>query len=130
MRYLVTGRVKPDREAALLEAIEQGTLGAGSIAGGEYIRDMLQARLLKDGRVRWVEVCFCWTPLAEEKPYWEEYFELVQIKDAHARSKCRDEDGSEPWACSTCDCTERLEATMAGWGQSFLETMREMYGYK
>lgn len=127
MRYLVTGRVKPGREAALLEAIEKGTLGAGSIAGGEYLRDMAQARLIdaSRGRVRWVEVCFCWTPLAEERPYWEEYFDLVQIKDAHARTKCRDEDGSEPWACSTCDCTERLEATMETWGQPFLETLRE-----
>ena len=124
MRYLVTGRVKPGREAALLQAIEDGTLGAGSVAGGEYIRDMLQARLLEDGRVRWVEVCFCWTPLEEEIPYWEEYFELTQIKDAHARAKCRDEDGSEPWACSTCDCTERLEGVMTGWGEPFLQRLR------
>ena len=125
MRYLVTGRVKPGREDALLQAIEDGSLGAGSVAGGEYIRDMLNARLLKDGRVRWVEVCFCWTPLEEEIPYWEAYFELTQIKDAHARTKCRDEDGSEPWACSTCDCTERLEAVMEGWGEPFLRSLRE-----
>ncbi len=125
MRYLVTGRVKPGRAAALLQAIEDGTLGAGSIAGDEYLRDMAQARLLDDGRVRWVEVCFCWTPLAEERPYWEAYFELVQIKDAHARSKCRDEDGSEPWACSTCDCTDRLEASMETWGQPFSVTLKQ-----
>ena len=125
MRYLVTGRVKPGREAALLQAIEERTLGAGSIAGGEYLRDMAQARLIADGRVRWVEVCFCWTPLEEERPYWEEYFELVQIKDAHARSKCRDQTGEEPWACSHCDCTERLETAMDGWGHSFLATLRE-----
>ena len=125
MRYLVTGRVKPGREEALLRAIEDGTLGAGSIAGREYLRNMAQARLIDDGSVKWVEVCFCWTPLEEERPYWEEYFELVQIKDAHARSKCRDVEGTEPWACSTCDCTDRLDAAMEGWGRSFLETLRE-----
>lgn len=124
MRYLVTGRVKPGQEAALLEAIENRTLGRGSIAGGEYLRDMAQARLLDDGRVRWVEVCFCWIPLEEEQPYWEEYFDLVQIKDAHARDKCLDQNGSEPWACSTCDCTERLEAVMERWGQPFIETLK------
>ncbi len=128
MRYLVTGRVKPGQEEALLEAIETGTLGQGSIAGGEYLRNMAQARQIEDGRVRWVEVCFCWTPLEEEIPYWEEYFELVDIRDAHARTKCRDETGEEPWACSHCDCTERLEATMEGWGTGFLAQLRERHG--
>ena len=32
MRYLVTARVKPGREAALLRAIEEGALGAGEVA--------------------------------------------------------------------------------------------------
>ena len=35
MRYLVTARVKPGRRAALDRAIEDGSLGRGSIAGGE-----------------------------------------------------------------------------------------------
>jgi len=52
-------------------------------------------------------------PLEEERPYWEEFFDLVKIQDAHARTKCRDENGTEPWACSECDCTERLEARLA-----------------
>lgn len=124
MRYLVTGRVKPGREAALLRAIEEGTLGAGSVAGAEYLRDMAHARRLDNGAVRWVEVCFCWTPLEEERPYWEEYFELVQIKEAHARDQCRDVNGTEPWACSTCDCSQRLEAKLATWGESFLDHLR------
>ncbi|GIK41135.1 MAG: hypothetical protein BroJett011_49680 [Chloroflexota bacterium] len=124
MRYLVTARVKPGRAADLLAAIETETLGWGSIAGDEYLRDMAQARLVEDGTIRWVEVCFCATPLAEERPYWEEYFELVKVQNAHERRRCRDVSGTEPWACSDCDCTERLEATMAGWGQPFLATLR------
>ena len=58
---------------------------------------------------RWVEVCYCPTPLQEERPYWEQYFELTRVQDAHDRRKCRDENGTEPWACGECDCTARLE---------------------
>jgi hypothetical protein len=126
MRYLVTARVKPGREADLLKAIEDETLGAGSVAGGEYLRNMAAARLRRDGSVRWVEVCFCDTPLAEEQPYWEEYFELVRVQDAHGRHRCRDLDGSEPWACCDCDCTDRLEAWMSTRDRPFLEVLRRV----
>jgi hypothetical protein len=125
MRYLVTARVRPGREAALARAIEDGILGLGSVAGDEYLRNMAQARRIEDGTVRWVEVCFCWEPLQEERPYWEEYFDLVRVQDAHSRRKCRDLEGTEPWACCDCDCTERLEERMEGWGRPFLDVLRE-----
>jgi hypothetical protein len=123
MRYLVTARVKPGREAALAQAIEDGTLGAGSIAGGEYLRNMECARRLREDSVKWVEVCYCATPLAEDRPYWEKYFDVVKVQDAHARTRCRDLNGSEPWACSDCDCTGRLEARLETWGELFLDTL-------
>jgi hypothetical protein len=119
MRYLVTARVKADRREALRGAIEDGTLGQGSIAGDEYLHDMAHARRLPDGRVKWVETCFCPTPLEEERPYWEAFFEFESVKDAHARSRCRDENGTEPWACSNCDCTARLEGWLAKQGKPF-----------
>lgn len=112
--------MKPGRVAALRAALADGSLGRGSVAGDEYLRNMEAARLLADGRVQWVEVCFCATPLAEERAYWEEYFELADVRDAHARSRCRDLDGSEPWACCDCDCTERLEARLRERGVQFL----------
>lgn len=123
MRYLVTARVKAGAEQKLATAIENGTLGAGSIAGDEYLRNMECARRVRDGSVKWVEVCYCPTPLQEERPYWEEYFDLVKVQDAHARSRCRDLNGTEPWACSDCDCTERLEQRLESWGALFLETL-------
>jgi hypothetical protein len=126
MRYLVRGRVKPGKEEALLNAIERGSLGAGSVAGDEYLRNMNDARLFNDGTARWVEVCYCSVPLEEERPYWEEYFDLVKIQDAHARKNCRDENGSEPWACSECDCTERLEARLVGEALPFLPILRSL----
>src|SRR5262249_20906199 len=112
------------KEAELLRAIEAGTLGAGSVAGDEYLRNMTDARLCGRGVVKWVEVCFCDVPLAEERPYWEEFFELVRVQDAHARSRCRDLNGSEPWACCGCDCTAKLDARLAGQGEAFLAALR------
>ncbi len=124
MRYLVRARVKSGRERALLDAIEDGTLGRGSVAGDEYFRNMEQARLCEDSTVRWVEICFCATPLQEERPYWEKFFELTRVQDAHDRRKCRDIEGSEPWACKGCDCTIRLEQKLEKTGESFLESLR------
>ncbi len=116
MRYLVRARIKSGQEGSLLKAIDDGSLGAGSIAGREYLRDMKHARLCEDGTARWVEVCYCPTPLEEELPDWEEFFDIVKIQDAHARKNCLDENGTKAWACGQCDCTERLEAKMEDWG--------------
>ena len=125
MRYLVTARVKPGHADALADAIDDGTLGQGSVAGDEYLRNMSEARQLDDGRVQWVEVCYCATPLAEEREYWEPYFTLDKVQDAHARSRCRDLTGTEPWACGDCDCTVKLERHLSGVGQPFLQLLRD-----
>jgi hypothetical protein len=124
MRYLVRARVKDGREADLLEAIERGTLGRGSVAEGEYLRNMQDARLCEDQTARWVEICYCPTPLQEERPYWEEFFDLTRVQDAHDRRKCRDENGSESWACDNCDCTARLEQRLQDAGKPFLVSLR------
>jgi hypothetical protein len=125
MRYLVKARVKRGKEQALLKAITDGSLGRGSIAGDEYIYDLEHARVGGDSVAHWIETCFCSTPLAEERPYWEEYFELLSVKDAHNRKNCRHENGTEPWACSNCDCTKRLEERLQKQGKSFLHTLSE-----
>jgi len=119
MRYFVRARLKDGRREALERAIEERTLGAGSIAGSAYYQAMDEARRFEDGTVSWVEVCYCPTPLEEERPYWEEYFTLERVADAHNRAKCRDENGSDPWACDDCDCTERLEAWLQRQGEPF-----------
>jgi len=123
MRYLVRARVKPGRERDLLTAIDDQTLGRGSVAEGEYLRNMSDARLCPDQTVRWVEICYCPTPLQEERPYWEEYFDLVRIQDAHDRRKCRDANGTESWACERCDCTASLEHKLRKSGESFTESL-------
>lgn len=129
MRYLVRAQVKPGRESNLLQAINDKTLGQGSVAEGEYLRNMSEARLCEDQTVRWVEICYCPTPLQEERPYWEEYFDLTKAQDAHDRRKCRDENGSDPWACDNCDCTARLEQKLHKTGTSFLDSLRHPEQY-
>ena len=123
MRYLVKARLKSGKSTPLLTSIDAGTLGQGSIAGDEYIYNMNEARVAPDGVATWVETCFCDPPLAEERPYWEEYFNLISIKDAHSRRNCRHENGTEPWACCDCDCTKKLEQMLRGQGEPFLEIL-------
>jgi hypothetical protein len=125
MRYVVKARVKPGREPALLRAIRDGSLGKGSVAGDEYLHDLQQARAGDDGVAHWVETCFCATPLQEERPYWEKFFELLSVKDAHSRRNCRDANGTEPWACTDCDCTKRLEERLQRTGKPFLAALQQ-----
>ena len=85
MRYLVTARVKQECRQALLKAIENQTLGEGSV---------------------------------------HHVAERGLVEDAHDRRRCRDQNGSEPWACGDCDCTSRLEQKLNTTGKSFLESLR------
>jgi hypothetical protein len=125
VRYLVKAKLRSGKSKSLLRSINDGTLGKGSIAGDEYIYDMTESRLNGDGVATWVETCFCDPPLAEERPYWEEYFELISVKDAHSRRNCRHENGTEAWACCDCDCTKKLEERLRDQGESFLEQLRQ-----
>jgi hypothetical protein len=127
MRYLVRARLKAGCETDLLKAIENQTLGQGSVAEGEYLRNMTDARLGPDQTARWVEVCYCPTPLQEERPYWEEYFDLTRVQDAHGRRKCRDENGTQSWACNDCDCTAKLEKKLQTTGAPFLQWLKGQF---
>jgi hypothetical protein len=126
MRYLVKAKLRQGREVALTDSIESGTLGSGSVAGNEYIKDMRKARLYENGLAEWIEVCFCSTPLQEEKPYWEEYFDLIEIKDAAKRKACKHENGKDYWSCISCRCTEKKEMELETTGSSFLEKLSEI----
>jgi hypothetical protein len=121
----VTARVRTGREGALRRAIDEESLGAGSIAAAEFLRNVNEARQRADGMVRWVEVCYCPTPLEEERPHWELFFDLLSVKDAHARARCRHERGDQRYACDSCDCTARLETRLGHTGKRFLTALRE-----
>ena len=125
MRYLVRARVKRGKEEALLGAVETGALGRGSIAHGEFLRCMAEARLTGESQVRWLEVCYCreafgpGNELAEELPYWREYFEAIDIRFARRLEDCE----GYPH-CGDCDCTLKLEAKLARTGKPLLESVR------
>jgi len=59
----------------------------------------------RTGTARWVEVCYCPTPLQEERPYWEQYFELVKVQDGHDRPAVPGP-RMDQRVCERCDCTE------------------------
>ncbi len=52
VRYLVKAKLRAGKEESLVRAIENETLGQGSIAGDEYIYNMNQARVAADGTAR------------------------------------------------------------------------------
>lgn len=81
---------------------------------------MAAVRALDDGTVRWVEVCYCTIPLEEERPYWEAYFDLLAVKNAHNRNQCKDLNGTEPWACADCDCLRTVRANPGDLGRTLL----------
>jgi hypothetical protein len=94
MRYLVRAFVIKGKVRALLEAVESDSLGKGSIAYTTHIKCMISARLLNNGQVRWSEPCHCQEAfgpggeLLEELPYWQEYFEDIDIRYTTTLEKC------------------------------------------
>ncbi|WP_317930435.1 hypothetical protein [Halioxenophilus sp. WMMB6] len=120
MKYLVKAKLKASLKNDLMREINADTLGSGSVAFGEYIKNMQQARVLEDGTLCWLEICFCSTPLAEELPYWQRYFEEITIENAHNPNNCQDYNGNAKRACFECSCTDQLEQTMLRWGEPFI----------
>lgn len=125
MRYLVRAYVIKGKEIPLLNAIDSGSLGRGSIAYPTYITCMKNARLLDDGQVRWIEPCYCreaFGPggeLKEELPYWLEYFESFDIRYTTTLEKCE----GFP-SCGSCDCTEKLKAKLNRMGRNFYTELK------
>lgn len=126
MRYLVQAQLKPEKAVDLLTAINNNTLGQASVAFGEYTRNLQQARVLDDGNAYWIENCFCGTPLAEERQYWEAYFVLGKITRAQQAHLCKDSNGEQHHACMSCNCTEELEQKLAAQGHSFMAMLKQM----
>ena len=124
MRYLVTARLRPGKASALAAAISDGTLGDGSVAGDEYVRNMEAARLREDGRVQWVEVCYCPTPLARRAAsIGRRIFISTKCRTRTREPAAATDTGEEPWACGDCDCTERLETRLNAMGCRFLDRL-------
>jgi hypothetical protein len=109
MRYLVTARVRPGADEALARAIDDGTLGQGSIAGDEYFRNMAAARQMDDGRAVGRSLR---DTLAEEREA-EPVFHPRQVR-TRMRAAAPRSDRHGAVACGDCDNSARLERLETG----------------
>lgn len=76
MVYAVSARLRAGKARELLEALETGRLAAGEVYEEEMQRALNEA-LVEKGVVRWVETCYCPTPLEAERSVLESYFEEI-----------------------------------------------------
>lgn len=106
MRYLLGARVRPDRKADLLRALEAGTFGHG-FPYGDLGEVLSEGRVDASGTVRWVEVCYCreyyGVAMHDELPYLEEYLTDIEVADARSPRSCK----GYP-ECGDCDCTRKV----------------------
>jgi hypothetical protein len=106
MRYLLNAKVRPERQADLLRALEDGSFGDGFPYGdlGEMI---CTGRVDEAGVIRWVEVCYCreyyGVAMYEELPYLEKYLTDIEVADARSPEHCE----GYP-TCNDCDCTRKI----------------------
>lgn len=118
VRYLLAARVRPERRAELLQALEEGRFGEGFSYGD--LGEMLRAgRVDASGTIRWVEVCYCreyhGVALEEELPYFEEFLTDIIVADARNPRLCE----GYP-VCNDCDCTRKVRPK----GEPLLDYLR------
>jgi len=91
MRYILKARVRPERRAQLLRALEAGTFGRG-FPYGDLGEVLCSGRVDATGTIRWVEVCYCresyGVAMHEELPYLEEYLTDIEVADARSPRYC------------------------------------------
>src|SRR5205085_525009 len=106
MRYLLSARVRPERQAGLLRAIEDGRFGAG-FPYGDLGEVLARGRVDGEGVIRWVEVCYCreylGVAMEEELPYFEEFLTDIEVADARSPKYCK----GYP-ECGDCACTRKV----------------------
>ena len=106
MRYILGARLRPERRAELLRALEDGSFGRG-FPYGDLGEVLCAGRVDATGTIRWVEVCYCreyyGVAMHEELPYLEEYLTDIEVADARSPIHCE----GYP-ACNDCDCTRKV----------------------
>jgi hypothetical protein len=120
MRYLLNAKVRPERQAELLRALEDGSFGDGFPYGD--LGEMLSTgRVDASGTIRWVEVCYCreyyGVAMHEELPYLEEYLTDIELADARSPEHCK----GYP-VCNDCDCTRKVRFK----GEPLLDHLRRI----
>lgn len=118
MRYILAARLRPERRAELLRALEDGTFGRG-FPYGDLGEVLCQGRVDATGTIRWLEVCYCreyfGVAMHEELPYLEEYLTDIEVADARNPRDCK----GYP-ECNDCDCTRKVRFE----GEALLDHLR------
>jgi hypothetical protein len=106
MRYLLGAKIRPDRRADLLLALEDGSFGEG-FPYGDLGEMLCTGRVDECGMIRWVEVCYCrefyGVAMHEELPFLEEFLTDIEVADARSPRYCK----GYP-ECNDCDCTRKV----------------------
>lgn len=106
MRYILGARVRPERRAELLRALEDGSFGRG-FPYGDLGAVLCSGRVDVTGTIRWVEVCYCreyyGVAMHEELPYLEAYLTDIEVADARSPRYCK----GYP-ECNGCACTRKV----------------------
>jgi hypothetical protein len=81
MLYAVSARLIADRAAEFHKRLTDGSIAAQRPDGGEIVAAMERARVAPDGSVRWIETCYCQTPLRQERAtVLDQYFTGIETK--------------------------------------------------
>ena len=122
MRYILGARVRPERRAELLRALEDGSFGRG-FPYGDLGEVLCEGRVDATGTIRWVEVCYCreyyGVAMEEELPYLEEYLADIEVADALNPRHCK----GYP-ECHDCNCTRKVRFV----GEPLLDHLRRTVG--
>jgi hypothetical protein len=108
MRYCMSARVIPEMAAALEQALVDGTFGKGFPFGdlGDNLRE--ECNVGADGRVRWIETCYCReysnVAMVMELEYFEPFMHAIEIADARDPRYCK----GYPH-CNDCLCTKTIK---------------------
>ncbi len=119
MKYLVRARIREGAENQVRDVIKTGSIPGAPGYFAEHLADCFaEAQRQVDGSVLWIETCYCeryfGEPLAEEKEYIAQYFELGRVKKVVAPKKCGDMTAEEPFKCESCDCDLPLRRRLTG----------------
>ena len=82
MRYTVRARLIPGTAADLLRKLTDGTVARQKPYGREVVASMERAVIDDEGVVRWSEVCYCPTPLEQERAnVYDQHFTAIETQE-------------------------------------------------
>ncbi|MCH8979903.1 MAG: hypothetical protein IH945_11775 [Armatimonadetes bacterium] len=83
MHYTVRARLIPGTAAEFLRKLTDGTVAKQEPYGREVVASMKRAVIDEEGVVRWSEVCYCPTPLEQERAnVYDQHFTAIETQEA------------------------------------------------